>query len=258
MSRKNVFACSSCKSTFDNQKFLTAHRASHNDFQTFPTALASTSRLPNSHASSISSPLQVSTQGIPLPAQPLRALPPVAASPLLLTNQVQVSTQGIPPPAQPLRAFPPVARVTDIPRAFLPVARATERARKSHPHTFGCYRVGSDHRTLTGVVLDGKRSYLKSSPLLDRLGVRVHVTLRCLLCVECGRAFVPKSMATHLAQRHNICTSEDDREGLLDFSRANSVGDQPWDGPLPTNYGPPVELVSEQAGFACGIGEQSL
>jgi hypothetical protein len=227
MSRKNVFACSSCKSTFDNQKFLTAHLASHNDFQTFPTALASTSRLPNSHAPSISSPLQV-------------------------------SMQGIPPPAQPLRAFPPVARVTDIPRAFLPVARVTERARKSHPHTFGCYRDGSDHRTLTGVVLDGKRSYLKSSPLLDRLGVRVHVTLRCLLCVECGRAFVPKSMATHLAQRHNICTSEDDREGLLDFSRANSVGDQPWDGPLPTNYGPPVELVSEQAGFACGIGEQSL
>ena len=135
--------------------------------------------------------------------------------------------------------------------------RDIERAHKSHLHTFGCYRDWSGHRTPAGVVLDGKRSYLKSSPLLDRLGVRVHVALRCFLCVECGRAFIPKSMATHLAQRHNICTSDDDRKALLDFSRANSVGDQPWDGPLPKNYRPPVELVSQQAGFACGVGEHS-
>ena len=113
--------------------------------------------------------------------------------------------------------------------------------------------VGTDH--WTGVILDGKVSYLKSSPLLNRLGVRVHVALRCLLCVECGRAFDPKSMATHLAQRHNICSSDEDRKALLEFSSANSIGFLPSDSSLPVNYGPPVELVSEQAGFACGVGE---
>lgn len=84
----------------------------------------------------------------------------------------------------------------------------------------------------------------------------MHVILRCLLCIQCGRAFTPKSMAGHL-QKHGIPISEDDKNGLLEFARANSVGDDPRDSPLPTNYGPPVELVPEQDGFACGVGEHS-
>jgi hypothetical protein len=83
----------------------------------------------------------------------------------------------------------------------------------------------------------------------------VHIMLRCLLCVECGRAVIPKSMTTHL-QKHNIQVSDDNRNDLLAFSEANLVGDQPVDSPLPMNYGPPVELISEQAGFACGVGER--
>ena len=74
MSRKSVFACSSCKSTFDNQNFLTAHLASHNNFQIFPTALASTSWLPNSHAPSISSPLRVTNCA----QVPMQSVPPLA------------------------------------------------------------------------------------------------------------------------------------------------------------------------------------
>jgi Orsellinic acid/F9775 biosynthesis cluster protein D len=105
------------------------------------------------------------------------------------------------------------------------------------------------------VLLDGKKSYLISSLCLDRLGVRLHSALRCLLCVQCGHAFPPNSMATHLKERHAIVVLEDDSKALLEFAEANSVGAQASDIPLPTNYGPPVELVKEKAGFACGIGE---
>lgn len=105
------------------------------------------------------------------------------------------------------------------------------------------------------MVLDGKTSYLKSSPLLDRLGVRVHVALKVLLCVACHQAFTPGDIPGHLIQAHSISFLEEEKRGLLQFAKDHSVGFQGWDGPLPENYGPPVELVEEQSGFACGIGE---
>jgi hypothetical protein len=108
---------------------------------------------------------------------------------------------------------------------------------------------------MSGVTLDGKKSYLQSSPLLDRLGVRAHILLKVLLCVECGYAHIPKAMAGHLGQKHKIPISEDNKKALLQFASTHFIANQPGDGPLPTNYGPPVELVREQAGFACGVGE---
>ena len=104
------------------------------------------------------------------------------------------------------------------------------------------------------MLLDGKVSYLKSSSLLDRLGVRVHAALRVLLCVECRVGLPPGDIVGHLTQKHQISVSSEDKKKLLQFARNHSVGNKPWDSPLPTNYGPPVELVKEQKGFACGIG----
>ena len=86
----------------------------------------------------------------------------------------------------------------------------------------------------------------------------MHSALKVLLCVGCRVGFPPGDIVGHLVQKHQISVSGEDKKGLIQFARDHSVGDKPWDSPLPTNYGPPVELVKHQQGFACGIGEFSL
>jgi hypothetical protein len=104
------------------------------------------------------------------------------------------------------------------------------------------------------VHLDGRVSYLESSPLLDHLGVRLHSALRVLLCVECRIGFPPKAMVGHL-KKHGIPVSQEEGEDLEKFADIHNVERKPWEGPIPSNYGPPVELIRDDLrGYACGIG----
>ena len=106
-----------------------------------------------------------------------------------------------------------------------------------------------------GVELDGNVSYLENSPLLERIGLRVHTRLRVLLCIACASAFTPTDICGHLKERHDILLSQEEdqaEETLQEVIDHYGVVTKAVDGPLPTNRGPPVELVVIHDGYACG------
>lgn len=105
-----------------------------------------------------------------------------------------------------------------------------------------------------GVPLNGGRSHLCSHPFLDRLGFKIHITLRILICVDCRRAIFPQDLEGHIAVQHQSDKfSVDDKQVFQKLLQDHCIFQKPDQVLLPLDNGPPVELIPHYPGFKCGV-----
>jgi hypothetical protein len=83
------------------------------------------------------------------------------------------------------------------------------------------------------------QSYIHSTPLLEKLGLRIHKAYKILICINCGIAWLPTSIKTHLAGHGIKFNSSQGSE--LSKTIADSDVFQTYNIPIPKPGGPPVE-----------------
>ena len=99
----------------------------------------------------------------------------------------------------------------------------------------------------------GGISHLAVDPTLDHIGICLHATLGILICVGCRYAFSLGDVAGHLVNQHHIVLTLNDRTYIQNLTDSGALHRRISDAPIPTNYGPPVELIHTQVGFICQV-----
>lgn len=97
-----------------------------------------------------------------------------------------------------------------------------------------------------------RTSFLKSNSLLDQLDLRIHTSLRVLICIPCQRARCSHSIVSHLKGTHQVHIPPEQQQqlaALLLQERIYSGADVA--APAPRQA--PIELLPIEAGLACTV-----
>jgi hypothetical protein len=99
------------------------------------------------------------------------------------------------------------------------------------------------------VTLAGGQSYLETNELFDIMGLRRHTLLRNLFCI-CGRALLVMNCFSH-AKSHGIVLTTNQMLQFFDVIASMDLVKEMDEVPIPTNGGPPVELVKQVPNGHC-------
>jgi Orsellinic acid/F9775 biosynthesis cluster protein D len=92
-------------------------------------------------------------------------------------------------------------------------------------------------------------NHIYGTSLLEKLGLRIHKAYRILICINCGIAWLPSSIKTHLAGHGIKFNSEQESE--LNKTIADCGVSQTHNVPVPKPGGPPVEHLKLQPDGHC-------
>ena len=98
---------------------------------------------------------------------------------------------------------------------------------------------------------DPHKSYLTQDELLISLGYRYHEVFNVLICIQCGYAIPPLSIAAHPRTKHGVEIADENALQALLSERYELVTPEDVTLCLPEPFGPPVEGLSIQDGYKC-------